>query len=297
MPRYQPSPWPSPAFCTEPRAVTVYAIGDIQGCYRELPHLLYDLHFDPTQDQLWFAGDLVNRGPHSLETLRFVRSLGNAAITVLGNHDLHLLAVADNPARIKARDTLHPIFDASDREELLHWLRHQPLLHHDAQLGFTLVHAGLPPQWDLAQAQVCAQEVETVLRSEMHADYFAHMYGDKPDLWSDDLQDWERLRFITNCLTRLRYCDSEGRTALAYKGAPGSQPTGLQPWFSLPQRRSRDLNILFGHWSTLGPRNDPGIYPLDSGCLWGGHLTALRLTTTPQWTRIPCVGIRTPGED
>ncbi len=276
--------------------MAVYAIGDIQGCFRELQHLLDYLHFDPTQDRLWFAGDLVNRGLHSLETLRFVRNLGDAALTVLGNHDLHLLAAADNPARIKARDTLNPILDAPDREELLDWLRHQPLLHHDATLGFTLVHAGLPPQWDLAQAQACAREVETVLRSADHADYFAHMYGDGPERWSEELSGWERLRFITNCLTRLRYCDSDGRTALTFKGAPGSQPAGFMPWFSLPQRRSRDLNILFGHWSTLGLRDETGIYPLDTGCLWGGQLTALRLDTPPQWLRIPCAGIRTPGD-
>lgn len=277
--------------------MAVYAIGDIQGCYRELHHLLEYLHFDPAQDRLWFAGDLVNRGPQSLETLRFIRGLGKAALSVLGNHDLHLLAAADNPARIKKRDTLNPILDAPDRDELLHWLRQQPLLHHDADLNFTLVHAGLPPQWDLAQAQACAQEVEKVLRSAAHADFFAHMYGDKPDSWSDDLQGWERLRYITNCLTRLRYCDNTGRSALAYKGAPGSQPPEFQPWFTLPQRRSRKLNILFGHWSTLGPRDDPGIYPLDNGCLWGGQLTALRLGSQPQWLSIPCAGIRTPGDD
>ena len=276
--------------------MAVYAIGDIQGCYRELQHLLDFLHFEPTQDRLWFAGDLVNRGPNSLETLRFVRGLGDAALTVLGNHDLHLLAAADDPARIKKRDTLHPILDAPDRDELLNWLRQQPLLHHDTRLGFTLVHAGLPPHWDLAQAQACAREVESVLRSDNHADYFAHMYGDEPNIWSDDLHGWARLRFITNCLTRLRYCDSDGRMALAPKGAPGSQPAGLHPWFTLPQRRSRELKILFGHWSTLGLRDDPGIYPLDSGCLWGGQLTALRLDTNPRWHRVPCAGIRTPGD-
>lgn len=276
--------------------MAVYAIGDIQGCFRELHHLLDTLHFDPAQDRLWFAGDLVNRGPHSLETLRFVRGLGNAALSVLGNHDLHLLAAADKPARINKHDTLHPILDAPDREDLLDWLRHQPLLHHDATLGFTLVHAGLPPQWDLAQAQACAREVETVLRGADRADYFAHMYGNEPALWSDDLCGWARLRFITNCLTRLRYCDNDGRISLAHKGAPGSQPAGLLPWFTLPRRRSRDLNILFGHWSTLGLRDDPGIYPLDSGCLWGGQLTALRLDTQPQWVRIPCAGIRAPGD-
>ncbi|HEY9198436.1 MAG TPA: symmetrical bis(5'-nucleosyl)-tetraphosphatase [Gammaproteobacteria bacterium] len=277
--------------------MAVYAIGDIQGCHRELQQLLALLKFDPARDCLWFAGDLVNRGPHSLEVLRFVRGLGDAALTVLGNHDLHLLAAVDHPARIKARDTLHAILDAPDREDLLDWLRRQPLLHHDAELGYTLVHAGLPPQWDLAQAQACAREVETVLRGGDHAEFFTHMYGDAPDAWSADLRGWDRLRFITNCLTRLRYCSSEGRLALACKGAPGSQPAGLVPWFEAPRRRSRDLNILFGHWSTLGARNDPGIYPLDSGCLWGGQLTALRLDGEPHWVRVPCVGARVPGEN
>jgi bis(5'-nucleosyl)-tetraphosphatase (symmetrical) len=199
--------------------VAVYAIGDIQGCFHELQHLLTQLRFDPAQDRLWFAGDLVNRGPHSLETLRFVRNLGPAALTVLGNHDLHLLAVASVPSKLKAKDTLHPILDATDRDELLDWLRHQPLLHHDTDLGYTLVHAGLPPQWDLKQAQQCAHEVETQLRSANYADFFSHMYGDEPTQWSDTLTRWDRLRFITNCFTRLRYCDAEGHLALSYKGA------------------------------------------------------------------------------
>lgn len=276
--------------------MAVYAIGDVQGCHRELQQLLAYLHFDPRRDRLWFAGDLVNRGPQSLEVLRFVRNLGEAALTVLGNHDLHLLAAADDPARLKKHDTLQPIFDAPDRDVLLDWLRHQPLLHHDTQLGYTLVHAGLPPQWDLHQAQACAREVETQVRSATHAAYFAQMYGDAPERWSAELVGWERLRFITNCLTRLRYCTSDGRLGLAHKGAPGSQPAGLYPWFEVP-RRSRDLRILFGHWSTLGPRTAPGIYPLDSGCLWGGQLTAFQLDGEPRWTRIPCAGMRSPGED
>lgn len=278
--------------------MAVYAIGDIQGCFHELQQLLAHLRFDPAQDRLWFAGDLVNRGPHSLETLRFVRNLGPAALTVLGNHDLHLLAVASQASKFKAKDTLHPILDAPDRDELLDWLRRQPLLHHDAEFGYTLVHAGLPPQWDLTQAQHCAQEIETQLRSEDYADFFTHMYGDEPTLWSDTLTGWDRLRFITNCLTRLRYCDTAGRLALAYKGAPGSQPPHLQPWFEHKQRRSHDLKVLFGHWSTLGERNDAGIYPLDSGCLWGGQLTALRLdSAAAHWIRIPCSGVRIPGQD
>ena len=277
--------------------MAVYAIGDIQGCLHELQQLLALLAFDPHKDRLWFAGDLVNRGPQSLETLRFVRGLGDAALTVLGNHDLHLLAAACDPARIKTKDTLNPILDAPDRDELLDWLRRQPLLHHDTQLGYTLVHAGLPPQWDLATAQTCAREVETVLRSAECREFFTDMYGDEPDIWDAALTGPARLRFITNCFTRLRYCDAEGRLALQYKGAPGSQPDGLLPWFEVPGRNSRDLNILFGHWSTLGQRDDPGIFPLDSGCLWGGQLSALRLDETVQWLRIPCAGARRPTRD
>jgi bis(5'-nucleosyl)-tetraphosphatase (symmetrical) len=277
--------------------VAVYAIGDIQGCYHELRQLLDMLRFDPENDRLWLTGDLVNRGPQSLETLRFVRGLGAAAITVLGNHDLHLLATATHAEKLKRQDTLDEILTAPDRDELLDWLRRQPLLHHDAELGYTLIHAGLPPQWDLAQASACAHEVETQLRSATYAEYFAHMYGNEPTQWSDDLRGWDRLRFITNCFTRLRYCDATGRIALPHKGTPGTQPAGLHPWFELPQRRSRDLKLVFGHWSTLGERDDAGIYPLDSGCLWGGKLTALRLDGAPAWTRLTCAGARTPCEE
>lgn len=277
--------------------MAVYAIGDIQGCYRELRRLLDLLRFDPSSDRLWLTGDLVNRGPQSLETLRFVRGLGAAAVTVLGNHDLHLLAAATHAEKLKPQDTLDEILSAPDRDELLDWLRRLPLLHHDAQLGYTLIHAGLPPQWDLQLATVCAREVEEQLRSDSYADYFAHMYGNEPTQWSDELRGWDRLRFITNCLTRLRYCAADGHIVLAHKGAPGTQPPGLLPWFELPERRSRDLNLVFGHWSTLGERTDPGIYALDSGCIWGGKLTALRLDGAPVWTRLACPGARTPGEE
>ena len=277
--------------------MAVYAIGDVQGCFRELQLLLTKLRFDPARDRLWFAGDLVNRGLQSLETLRFVRNLGAAAITVLGNHDLHLLAAAARAGKLKPKDTLRPILDAPDREELLDWLRRRPVLHHDAEMGYTLIHAGLPPQWELDQARACAHEVESVLRGPDHAEFFEQMYGDEPTFWTDELTGWERLRFITNCLTRLRYCDAEGRVALAHKGAPGSQPVGLYPWFELPQRRSRELKILFGHWSTLGERSSPGVYPLDTGCLWGGQLTALRLDGAPRWIRLACPGVRVPGAD
>jgi bis(5'-nucleosyl)-tetraphosphatase (symmetrical) len=268
--------------------MAIYAIGDVQGCFYELQLLLEHIHFDPECDHLWFTGDLVNRGPHSLETLRFVKGLGERAVVVLGNHDLHLLAVACDAERLKRHDTLRPVLRAPDRDELLGWLRHRPLLHHDPAVGFVLIHAGLPPQWGLALARSCAAEVEKVLRGPAHAELFRHMYGDLPDLWSDSLTGWDRLRFITNCLTRLRYCSPAGQLALRPKGPPGSQPAGYEPWFRIPGRASAGLHIVFGHWATLGAQSEPGIHALDSGCVWGQALTALSLDDTRQHFEVPC---------
>lgn len=273
-----------------------YAIGDVQGCYTEMMRLLDHVCFDPAHDRLWLVGDVVNRGPDSLPVLRYIRSLGDSAVMVLGNHDLHLLAIASSTAARRSKDaSLFQVLDAPEAAELLDWLRCQPLLHHDADLGFTMIHAGLPPQWDLVMAQACAREVEQVLRGEEYAAFFAHMYGDEPALWSGQLSGWERLRFITNCLTRLRYCDQQGRLALQPKGAPGTQPESLWPWFDLPDRRSRDMRIVFGHWSTLGCHFDDGVFALDSGCLWGGHLTALRLEDMEAFS-VPCQSACRPGE-
>ncbi len=275
--------------------MAVYAIGDIQGCYEELLGLLALIQFDPQHDRLWFAGDLVNRGPKSLETLRFVRELGDVAITVLGNHDLHLIAAAYGKPLDHEDHTLDAILTAPDREELIDWLRSRPLLHHDAGLGYTLVHAGLPLQWDLDTAQRCAREVEAVLRSDRITDFLRHLYGNKPKRWSEKLTGWDRLRFIVNCLTRMRYCDRDGRLKMKPKGPPGSQPAGLLPWFDLPGRANRDLRIIFGHWSTLGVPDVPGIYAIDSGCLWGGQLTALRIDTGPTRICLPCPELLKPG--
>lgn len=275
--------------------MAVFAIGDVQGCFAELLALLELIDFNPDQDQLWFAGDLVNRGPKSLDTLRFVRDLGPTAITVLGNHDLHLLAAAHDYPLSKDDHTLDAILGAPDREVLIDWLRRQPLLHHDASLGYTIVHAGLPPQWDLATAQHCAQEVETVLRSARLPEFLSHMKGKQPDLWSEDLTGWDRLRFIVNCFTRIRYCNKAGQLEFKSKGPPGTQQDGYYPWFEIPARASRDMKIIFGHWSTLGPRNDPDIYPIDSACLWGGRLTALRIDSAPQRFELPCQGEQKPG--
>ena len=275
--------------------MAVYAIGDIQGCYDELRELLATIHFDPECDRLWFVGDLVNRGPKSLETLRFVRDLGTTAITVLGNHDLHLLAAAYGirPDTIDD-ETLEPVLAATDRDELIDWLRRRPLLHHDADLGYLMVHAGLPPQWDLSLARQCAGEVESVLRSDRLEAFLSHMYGNKPRQWSRELTGWDRLRFIVNCFTRMRFCDRKGKLELKSSGPPGSQPDGYYPWYEIPGRASEGMNIIFGHWSTLRTTDIPGIFPTDSGCLWGGQLTALRIDTRPERIDLPCRGWQKP---
>ena len=275
--------------------MAVYAIGDVQGCYDELQALLEQIGFDTHKDKLWFAGDLVNRGPKSLEALRFLHHLN--AVTVLGNHDLHLLASAHIPKYRKHRDTLHQIIHAEDGPQLLDWLRHQPLLHHDNNTGYTMIHAGLPPQWNLQTAQQCATEVEQVLRGPDYKDFLETMYGNHPNLWSESLRGHDRLRFITNCLTRLRYCDANGRLALEHKGAPGTQPRHLRPWFEWP-RKSADMNILFGHWSTLGAYDGNGVHALDTGCLWGGALTAMRLDgAQPERVEYACPGAMSPLEE
>jgi bis(5'-nucleosyl)-tetraphosphatase (symmetrical) len=257
--------------------MTTYAIGDIQGCYDDLMHLLESIHFEPANDTLWFVGDLVNRGPKSLETLRFVKGLGDGAITVLGNHDLHLLALDAGGRTPRKKDTLHEIFDAPDCDELLHWLRHRPLIHYDQERNQVLVHAGLPPQWKAKKAVQYAAEVEEILRSDRHRELFHNMYGDEPTLWDRELTGWARIRFIINALTRMRYCSPDGRLNLNEKYAPGTQPKDLIPWFEAPERCSRKKEIIFGHWSTLGLVRRKGVIALDTGCVWGGQLTAVDL--------------------
>ena len=275
--------------------MTLYAIGDVQGCFDALQALLEKIRFDPTHDALRFTGDLVNRGPRSLETLRFVKGLGERAVNVLGNHDLHLLAVAAGAAKRKKHDTLDDVLAAPDRDELLDWLRRRPLLHHDAALGWTLVHAGLLPQWDLADAQRLAREAEAVLQSDHADDFLAHMYGDLPDHWREDLTGHERLRVIVNAFTRLRYCNLEGKMDLHFKGAPGSQPPDRVPWFQAPHRRSGAGHIVFGHWSTLGAYQDHGVLGLDGGCLWGRELCGARLEPgAAQILSIRCRNYRRP---
>lgn len=279
--------------------MAVYAIGDIQGCYAELMALLEIIQFDASSDQLWFTGDLVNRGPESLRVLRFVRDLNertpSAAITVLGNHDLHLLAIAQGEGRQHRSDTLDEILAAPDRESLLDWLRHQPLLHHDAALGVTLIHAGLPPQWSLRASQQYAVEVETALRGDDYRKFFAHMYGNQPDHWQEDLTGWDRLRFMTNCFTRLRYCDANGKLDMQVKGAPGSQAAAYVPWFENVDRQTKNDRIVFGHWSTLGLYKGNNVVSLDTGCLWGGQLSALRLDDEGSVHCVECSVYQRPG--
>jgi bis(5'-nucleosyl)-tetraphosphatase (symmetrical) len=277
--------------------MATYAIGDLQGCYDELMRLLDRIHFDPGKDHLWFAGDIVNRGPKSLQALRFIKALGKQAIVVLGNHDLHLLALSQGNTRLRDRDhSLDPVLRAKDRDELLYWLRNRPLIYHNQKEGFSLVHAGLPPQWDAQTARARAREVEKRLRGDGFPDFCLHMYGNQPVIWSDKLKGMERLRFITNCFTRLRYCNQRGRLALKEKGPPGSQPRGIMPWYAIPGRASRNDRILFGHWSTLGYLHTDNVWALDSGCLWGGKLTALKLKRDkpPKVIQLSCPGASSP---
>ena len=280
--------------------MATYAIGDIQGCYDELTALLTQIKFNSDRDQLWFCGDLVNRGPKSLKTLRFIRSLGENALTVLGNHDLHLLATAYDHQKPGRKDTFDSLLKAKDGDELFDWLRRQPLLHHDKDNNITLLHAGIHPQWSIKKAIKLSKEVEAILQSDQHINFYKHMYGDKPLNWDDSLSGWSRYRFITNVLTRLRYCDDVGKPALSAKGAPGSQSKHLFPWYEVPNRKSQDDTIIFGHWSTLphaGLKSINNTYAIDSGCLWGGALTALRIDVQPfEYFRLNCPGALKPPE-
>lgn len=255
-----------------------YAIGDVQGCLSVLVRLLDHIQFDSTQDTLWFCGDLVNRGPQSLETLRFIKKLGQKHHIVLGNHDLHLLALAYGVHPGWKEDTLQDIFHAEDRDELIEWLRQQPLMHHDESLGFTMVHAGLAASWDLATAKRLAHELQSVIRSDQAPEFFKHMYGNLPEQWSEQLQGWDRLRCITNYFTRLRFCHRDGRLELNTKGTLACVSDDLIPWFKVTPRKNADLKIIFGHWAALGGEtNVANVFAIDTGCVWGRKLTALRL--------------------
>ena len=251
------------------------AIGDVQGCYDQLMRLLEQAAYDERRDVLWFVGDLVNRGPQSLETLRFVKGLGERAVTILGNHDLALLVVAEGITKPHAGDTFDAILAAPERDELLAWLRRQKLLH--TENGWTMVHAGLLPQWSLAQAHALAREAEQALAGPRYRELLGHLYGNEPYAWHDDLAGYDRLRVIINAMTRMRIVGDEGALEFKHKTGLADLPRGYVPWYDVPGRASRDARIIFGHWAALGllQRND--VTCLDTGCVWGRELSALRL--------------------
>ncbi|MCA1714658.1 MAG: symmetrical bis(5'-nucleosyl)-tetraphosphatase [Gammaproteobacteria bacterium] len=258
--------------------MSVWAIGDLQGCLDPLRRLLDRIRFDPAADRLWFCGDLVNRGGESLETLRLVHSLRDNAVVVLGNHDLSLLAIGERrqEEQRKVNPDLQRVLFADDSDTLLHWLRRQPLLHAERELGWMMVHAGLAPEWTTALAEQHARDVEQRLHGDGFRKLLKNMYGDRP-AWSPKLAGNDRDRAIINVFTRLRYCTPGGRIAFDAKGAPGTQPAGLYPWYEVPGRAERDLNIVCGHWSTLGLFVGHGVHAIDTGAVWGGKLTALQL--------------------
>ncbi|TDV61324.1 symmetrical bis(5'-nucleosyl)-tetraphosphatase [Pseudomonas sp. LP_7_YM] len=261
--------------------MSVYAVGDLQGCLEPLKCLLRHVSFDPAKDKLWLVGDLVNRGPQSLETLRFLYAMRDSIVCVLGNHDLHLLAAGRNIERLKKGDTLREVLEAPDANELLEWLRHQKLMHYDAERDMALVHAGIPPQWTLKKALRCAEEVEEALRDDnLLKPFLDGMYGNEPAIWDKDLQGVTRLRVITNYFTRMRFCTSDGKLDLKSKEGLDSAPAGYAPWFSHQDRKTKGLNIIFGHWAALEGRcSEPGVYALDTGCVWGGAMTMLNVDT------------------
>ncbi len=272
--------------------MAIYAIGDIQGCFLSLLKLLENIDFNRDKDKLLFSGDLVNRGPKSLETLRFIKSLGDCAVSVLGNHDLHLLATYYTGKKLNNKDTIDDILNANDRLELLNWLRFNPLIH--SEDGWIIVHAGIPPQWNIKSAKNYALEIENIIQSDTNQEtfiqFFNHMYGNSPQQWTEELSGWERWKFIVNALTRMRYCKINGAIDLKNKGKPGTQANNLIPWFRHPNRLNTSEKILFGHWSSLGFINENNVIGLDTGCVWGGRLTAINLDTmNPVW--VECIDL------
>jgi bis(5'-nucleosyl)-tetraphosphatase (symmetrical) len=255
----------------------LFAIGDIQGCAAAFDALLRKIAFRPSRDRLWLVGDLVNRGPDSLPVLRRVMGLGRSVTCVLGNHDLHLLATVAGRRELSPADTFHDVLEAPDLEAIVDWLRHRPLLRYDRGAKRLLVHAGIPPAWTVAQAHAEAREVELLLRGRKWRYALREMYGGEPSAWSRKLHGVDRRRYTINALTRMRYCDRRGRIDLSYSGAPGTQPKGLIPWFDMPERRAAGTHIVFGHWAALGLLRRRDVTALDTGCVWGNHLTAVRL--------------------
>lgn len=271
--------------------MSVYAIGDVQGCYDPLRRLIDRLGFDPGRDRLWFTGDLVNRGSQSLEVLRLVQSLGDAAVTVLGNHDLHLIAMAHGVDNGRDPDrSLQPVLEAEDRDELVDWLRRRPLAHFDENLDTLLVHAGVPPEWTVKKTLKRAAEVEAVLAGGACDEFLAKLYGNSPSRWSGELRGSKRLRYIVNALTRMRMLHKDGRLDFDHNGPPGKARKGLVPWFDAPEARWRGTRVVFGHWSALGLVVRPALIGLDTGCVWGRELTAVRLTKRPKVVQVDCRG-------
>ena len=265
--------------------MATYAIGDIQGCYEAFVELLDLVGFSATRDRLWLVGDLVNRGPQSLEVLRHVKSLGQSATVVLGNHDLHLIMRTEGHSRASREDTLDAVLEAPDCTELIQWLRECPLFHQDGD--YAMVHAGLLPQWSIARVAELADEVHAALVADNHVEFLANMWGSKPDAWADDLKGWERLRVIVNAMTRMRFCTPQGTMEFRAKGSPKDAPAGYLPWFAIPRRLNNSHTLICGHWSALGFHQEAKLLALDSGCLWGGSLTAVRLEDRRIY-QLPC---------
>ena len=268
--------------------MALYAIGDIQGCATEFDALLERIEFRPSRDHLWLVGDLVNRGPDSLGVLRRVMGLGRAVTCVLGNHDLHLLATVAGRRDMSPADTFGDVLAAPDVRDIVDWLRHRPLLYHDSSARRALVHAGIPPVWTVREARAAAREIETLLRGRRWRAALRAMYGNEPAAWSEKLGRDDRRRFTINALTRMRYCDKRGRLDLGFSGPPGTQPKGLLPWFDAPNRRCADTHVVFGHWAALGLLRRSDVTALDSGCVWGNSLTAVRLDRAARPTQVRC---------
>jgi bis(5'-nucleosyl)-tetraphosphatase (symmetrical) len=273
--------------------MATYAIGDVQGCDDALQRLVEQIQFDPASDRLWFVGDLVNRGPDSLKVLRYIKSLGGSAEVVLGNHDLFLLAVAELVVTPRAQDTLQEILAAPDRDELLAWVRRQPLLYHEHP--FVLVHAGLLPQWSIDDAEELAHEVETGLRSPYYKDVLRALYPSNNLQWSSSLTGPTRLATIIKVLTRLRACSADGLMESSYTGSPDHIPAGFLPWFRIENRKHRDTTIICGHWASLGLYCEENLLAIDSGCVWGRQLTAIRLEDREVF-QVPCNNVGDRGD-
>ena len=268
--------------------MATYAIGDIQGCFAELGDLLELIDWKPPRDRLWLVGDLVNRGPRSREVLRFAKQYSNDVDCVLGNHDLHLLATFVGEREPKPADTFMDVLQSGDCGELLGWLRSQPLIHHDAPLNFVMVHAGLPAEWGLDDALAHGEVLSRALRAEDYGDFFAHMYGDQPTKWTENLRGWDRLRFITNAFTRMRFCDGEGALVMGPAGPPEQEKPERVPWYAIANRKTKSTRVVFGHWAALPQSTtlarEHNVFHIDSGCVWGGGLTALRLDDLNRFT-------------